>query len=156
MAEHATLWRAIAIALTALTAVVTAVDARQDDASVILQFQRAADSYAFAQRHDERSGSPPARLVEGTFFTRVAAAAFRSRIHTAISPACGNAESGEGGFEVPSVNLSASATMPLPRCVASALPSLPAELEYRVAGIALILADTRRGIVVDILHAAFP
>ena len=129
----------------------------QADSAVILQFQRAADSYAFAHRQDERRNAPAMQLTEGQFFTPIVAAAFRARIRAATGAAgCHAPSQGEGRFEVPVVNASAAASDPLPQCLTSALPRLPEELEYRVAGVALILADAHRNVVVDVLHAAFP
>ena len=130
------------------------VHAQQSDAAVILQFERAADTYAFAHRQDDRRGTTPARLVEGEFFTPIAAAAFRARIRSVAG--CNTPERGEGGAVVPSVTASSAGTIPLPSCLADVLPHLPEELEYRAAGVALLLTDAHRGIVVDVLHAAFP
>jgi hypothetical protein len=130
------------------------VHAQQSDAAVILQFERAADTYAFTHRQDDRRGTAPARLVEGEFFTPIAAASFRARIRSVAG--CNARAHGEGGYEVPAVNASAASTDPLPQCIAVVLPPLPEELEYRVAGVALLLADAHRNVVVDVLHAAFP
>ena len=47
-------------------------------------------------------------------------------------------------------------TQPLPGCVSSVLPRLPEELEYRSAGVALILLDTHANMVVDVLDGALP
>ena len=41
---------------------------QQIDAAVIVQFQRAADSYAFQHRQTERRGTSPAPAIEGAFF----------------------------------------------------------------------------------------
>jgi hypothetical protein len=129
----------------------------QADAAVILQFQRAADSYAFAHRQSDRRNTPAPLMTEGQFFTPIVAAAFRARIRNAVSVAgCDAPRPGEGGSEVPAVNTLASSADALPQCVAAALPRIPPELEYRVAGVALILADTRNNVVVDVLHGAFP
>jgi hypothetical protein len=137
----------------ALSAGAYQADPGQADASPLLQFQRAADTYAFAHRQDDRRGTTPARLVEGQFFTPSVAASFRARIRSVTG--C-SLPRGEGGAVVPSVNAPVTGASPLPSCLASALPRLPEELEYRSAGVALILADAHRGIVVDVLHAAFP
>jgi len=127
-----------------------ALHAQQGDDGVILQFQRVADSYAFQHRQSERRGAPPARLVEGVFFTPQVAAALRDRLRAA---GCRNAAGQE--FVVPRVNSSTEGTGPVQSCMAAVLPQLPPELEYRVAGVALILADAHLHIVVDVLHAAF-
>jgi hypothetical protein len=58
-------------------------------------------------------------------------------------------------FSVPRVNMRVDAP-PLPESGASVLPPLPDELEYRVAGVTLLLVDAHLHIVVDVLHAAFP
>lgn len=129
----------------------------QGDSAAILQFQRAADSYAFAHRQGDRRNAPAALMTEGRFFTPVAAAAFLARIRNAVSVVGCHAPTGrEGGSEVPAVNTLAAGADALPPCVAVTLPHLPPELEYRVAGVTLILADTRNNVVVDILHGAFP
>ena len=130
------------------------VHAQQPDAAVILQFERAADTYAFTHRQDDRRGTTPARLVEGEFFTPLVAASFRARIRSAAG--CNTPERGEGSAVVPSVNASSAGTIPLTPCLVNVLPRLPEELEYRAAAVALLLTDAHRGIVVDVLHAAFP
>ena len=126
--------------------------ARQSyDSAVIVQFQRAVDSYAFQHRQIERRGAPQAPLVEGTFFTPIVAAAFRDRIRKSGCPALPARDS-----SVPRANASVEGTSPLPPCLSNVLPALPPELEYRAAGVALLLADAHLHVVVDILHAAFP
>ena len=143
--------RAIAMILLILS-VPAAQHARQlKDEAVILQFQRAADSYAFQHRQTERRGAAPARLVEGAFFTPQVAAALRDRLRAA---GCKNAAGEE--FVVPRVNSSSEGTSPVESCMSAVLPKLPPELEYRVAGVVLVLADAHLHIVVDILHGAFP
>jgi len=145
--------RAIA-ALSLILIVATALHARQQkDDGVILQFQRAADSYAFQHRQTERRGAAPAPapMVEGAFFTPPVAAALRDRLRAAGCAAAGGQE-----FVVPRVNSSTEGTSPLPSCMSAALPKLPPELEYRVAGVALLLADAHLHLVVDVLHAALP
>ena len=140
------------IAVTLLASVT--LQARQpQDAGVIAKFQRAADSYAFQHRQTERRGTPPAPSVEGAFFTPLVAAAFRHRIRTS---GCEIPQTGEGDSAVPRPNDFTDGTSPLAPCLVAVLPSLPAELEYRTRGIALVLADAHLKIVVDVLHAAFP
>ena len=129
--------------------------AQRTDATVMLQFQRAADSYAFAHRQDERRGVSAPPRAEGELFTPLAGAAFRARIRS-VAGGCNAAGRGEGSFVVPAVNASAAGTEALPGCLVAVLPHLPAELEYRAAGMALMLIDAHRNIVVDVLHAAFP
>jgi hypothetical protein len=143
--------RVIAVVLLALTITASRETATQIDGAVIVQFQRAADAYAFQHRQTERRGAPPAPLVEGAFFTPPVAAAFRDRIRTS---GCDLPQTGDSA--VPRVNGAIGSTGPLPPCMSAALPILPPELEYRVAGVAMILADAHLHIVVDILHGAFP
>jgi hypothetical protein len=57
---------------------------------------------------------------------------------------------------VPRPNDDAGGAMPIAACLVAVLPRLPAELEYRARGVALVLVDTHADMVVDILHAAFP
>ena len=145
--------RVAGIVVIALAAHV-AVEARQQiDAAVIVQFQRAADSYAFHHRQAERRAAPPAPLVEGAFFTPLVAAAFRDRIRTS---GCEIPRGSAGDAAVPRPDQSSEGASPLPPCLSAVLPALPAELEYRVSGVALLLADAHLHIVVDVLHAAFP
>lgn len=131
-----------------------ALQARQQvDAAVIVQFQRAADSYAFQHRQTERRGASPAPLVEGAFFTPLVAAEFRNRIRIS---GCAIPQPRDTDSAVPRPNGSTEGTSPLGPCLSAALPALPAELEYRASGVALLLADAHLHIVVDVLHAAFP
>ena len=123
------------------------------DAAVIVQFQRAADSYAFQHRQTERRGSSPAPLVEGAFFTPLVAAEFRNRIRLS---GCEIPQSSDADSVVPRPNGSIEGTTQLGPCLSAVLPALPAELEYRASGVALLLADAHLHIVVDVLHAAFP
>ena len=148
-----TLMRVMAT-LVLISSLPAAIQARQQkDEGVILQFQRAADAYAFQHRQIERRSAAPATLVEGAFFTPAVAAAFRDRLRAA---GCPIQKADDSGFVVPRVNSSADGTNLLPSCASAALPGLPPELEYRFTGVALILADAHRHVVVDILHAAWP
>jgi hypothetical protein len=144
----------IAIALALLTG------AGQDpfgDAAAITAFQRAADNYAFTHRQVERRHGTPAAVLEGALFTPTVAAAFRARIAIAIRRvACEPPEPPSVNFVVPRVNTSASGTLALSPCIAAVLPRLPVELAYRTAGVALLLVDAHTGVVVDVVHAAFP
>ena len=143
-----------AIATLALALIVpVALEGRQlYDHAAIVQFQRAADAYAFQHRQVERRGASPAPLAEGGFFTPQAAAAFRDRLRVAV---CERPQAVDGNFVVPRVNRAIDGTSPLSPCLVAALPKLPPELEYRVAGVALILADAHLHVVVDVLHAAW-
>ena len=150
--------RAIAIAVLAIIA---ASDSRAQqpfsDAEIMIVFQRSADSYAFGHRQLERRAQPPAITVEGTLFTPIVADAFRKRIRKAIAGGtCTLPDTVSGDFSVPRVTAPVGEAPGVPACIASRLPPLPDELEYRVAGVALLLVDAHLHIVVDVLHAAFP
>ena len=136
----------------ALVANATIESRQHPDAGVMAQFQRAADSYAFQHRQAERRGAALTPFVEGAFFTPQVASAFRDRIRRS---GCKVPQAG-GDSVVPRPNDSIEGTSPLAPCVAEVLPSLPAELEFRARGVALLLADAHLHIVVDVLHAAFP
>ena len=149
----------MAIVMAALTCALILSDAAQDpfgDTAVMIVFQRAADNYAFTHRQVERRRGTPAPAGEGALFTPPVAAAFRARVAIAIRRVgCKPPEPGIS-FVVPGVSTSASATLGLSSCIAAVLPPLPAELAYRTAGVALLLVDAHTGVVVDIVHAAFP
>ena len=144
----------VAIATLGLFLIVPATlySGQSYDNAAIVQFQRAADSYAFQHRQVERRGAPPGVSAEGAFFTPQAAAAFRDRLRAAR---CERPQAVDGSFVVPRVNSAIDGTSPLPPCLADALPKLPPELEYRFAGVALILADAHLHVVIDVLHAAW-
>jgi hypothetical protein len=126
------------------------------DSEAVVQFQRAADAYAFAHRQGDRRGTR-APAVEGALFTPPVAAALRVRIQNAKSRAgCDLPVAGDLDFTVPRVNAPDAGTRALPPCLDAVLPRLPPELEYRFAGSALVLADAHLKVVVDVLHAAFP
>ena len=127
------------------------------DTAAMTGFQRATDQYAFTHRQVERRrGSPPPAL-EGALFTPPVAAAFRARLASAIRRIrCEPPDPPGISFVVPRVNASASGTLELSPCIAAVLPRLPAELAYRTAGVALLLVDAHTGVVVDVVHAAFP
>lgn len=142
-----------------------------NDGQAIVEFQRALDAYAFQHRQVERragasageramaAGMRAARpsAQDGDIFTPLVASAFRARIATALrTGGCKAAVNGAGNFVVPRPNQNAAETAALPACIAGGLPRLPAELEYRVAGVLLVLVDTHANLVIDVLHGAFP
>jgi len=156
-----TIWLIRMAGVTIAAAAIMAVDARPQesfgDAQVMIAFQRAADSYAFGHRQRERRAEGPAAGVEGTLFTPIVADAFRKRIRRAIAGGtCSLSDTSSGDLSVPRVNAPVGRAPGVPACIMSALPPLPNELEYRVAGVALLLVDAHLRIVVDVLHAAFP
>jgi hypothetical protein len=126
------------------------------DAQAMIEFQRGTDAYAFSHRRVERRGEAPAAMVEGTLFTPIVADAFRKRIRTAMTRRGCELPRAGGDFVVPRVNTRIDSAPAVPACIAAVLPPLPSELEYRHAGVALLLADAHLHIVVDVLHAAFP
>lgn len=123
------------------------------ESQAIVMFQRAADSYAFAHRQNDRRGRVPSSLAEGTFFTPQVAATLRAWIRIG---GCELPAPVDGDFVVPRVNATTDGTRALSSCLGAVLPRLPPELEYRSAGVALVLADAHLHVVVDVLHAAFP
>ena len=141
------------VALAAMLGVAVSGAQTFPDDRALLQFQRAADSYAFAHRQDDRRGRAPSSFAEGEFFTPQVAATLRARIRIA---GCDLPGTGDGDFRVPRVNATTTGTIALSPCLVAVLPKLPPELEYRSAGVALVLADAHLHIVVDVLHAAFP
>lgn len=147
--------RVAAVAAFCLVLLIAPVGAQSDE-RIILQFQRAADSYAFASRQADRGGPPPVMLEEGLMFTPTVSAVLRARIAVAMRTSDCVAEPQSDNFVVPRVRESASATQPLAACLVPVLPKLPVELEYRTAGVTLVLVDAKRQLVVDVLHGAFP
>lgn len=165
MTARRIMWVAVAIAVMIAT-----LGARQPDLAAMVEFQRAVDRYAFQHRQVERRTAgatardamaagmravrPGAR--DGEFFTPLVEAAFRSRLASALkSPGCSLGPS-TAEFAVPRPNQDAGGAPALAACAAAVLPPLPPELEYRAAGVALLLVDTHAALVVDVLHAAFP
>lgn len=140
------------------------------DTAAIIQFQRAVDAYTFQRRQIQRRLGEAADAAtmaaalraarpsagDGDFFTPLVAAAFRHRIAVGLkAPDCRIGPEGAGS-EVPRVGVLAIATQAVPGCLMNVLPRLPEGLEYRAASVALIILDTHAGMVVDVLHGAFP
>lgn len=163
--------RATAITIVATALIASEARAQQSfgDGQVITQFLRAVDAYAFQHRQVERrAGETPDQKAmagavratrssaeDGAIFTPIVAAAFHNRIATALRTGCAGPARGTN-FTVPRPNQDASGALPISACLAAVLPRLPAELEYRVAGVVLVLVDTHANLVVDLLHGAFP
>jgi hypothetical protein len=147
--------------------------------SPVAEFQRAADSYAFVHRQAEReigmahrraglaidqiaSQALAERIVakrakdsKQVMFTPKVAAAFRERAaRVARTPPCNPGELRSGAWITSyKANSPATGTKTISECIASALPSLPDELEYRSAGTVLVLVDWHANLVVDVLPA---
>lgn len=164
---------AVAIGVVAAAAGASSARAQSTfgDAAAITQFQRSVDSYAFQHRQVQRDlgeaadrdamalGLHRARpdSADGDIFTPIVAAAFRSRIGVALrTPGCTIDVPAAWSSEVPRVGPLTLRTQPVPNCIASVLPRLPDELEYRIASVALVLLDTHANMVVDVLHGAVP
>lgn len=172
------------IVATVLVAAVAGIDhvIAQDtfaDTRAVVEFHRAADSYAFLHRQVERRlglahrrvGKPidvidstelaaaivaeRSKASEGMFFTPGVVMVFRQVAGRASRvPDCDPGELRSGVWEMfHEVNSPATGTEPVNRCVADALPVLPDELEYRSAGTVLLLVDTHANLVVDVLPA---
>jgi hypothetical protein len=160
---------AITLATTTIAGAEVAAQTTSEQ-QALLQFQRAADTYAFQHRQVERrlGGTPDAgamatgmrtqrRAEEGVLFTPLVAAAFRSRIQLAVGKGrCAGPATDSLSSFVPRPNDPAAGTKGLSECLVAALPKLPPELEYRSASVALLLIDVHAGVVVDVVHGAFP
>lgn len=169
---------------TAFVAGAAAIDRRvaQDtfaDTRAVIEFQRAADDYAFLHRQVElriglahrRAGEAQdavaatelatgiiaerAKLPERVLFTPAVVTAFRHLAAKAVhAPGCDPGELRSGVWEMfHQVNSPATGTRRVNACVAAALPALPVELEYRSAGTVLLLVDAHANLVVDVLPA---
>jgi hypothetical protein len=149
------------------------------DIRAVVEFQRAADAYAFLHRQAERrlgqehrkAGRPVdsiesaelataiinARSIAapGSLFTPSVAAVFREvAARASRAPGCDPGELRTGVWDLShEVNSTATGTRPLAACIATALPALPEELEYRSAGTVLAVVDAHANLVVDILPA---
>lgn len=175
---------AASLVATALVAGAAAIDREvaQDtfaDTRAVVEFQRAADSYAFLHRQVERrlglahrrAGKPPdviesaelaaaiiaerSKASEGMLFTPAVVAVFRESAGRAVRAAgCDAGELRSGVWEMfHQVNSPATDTDPVRPCIAQALAPLPEELEYRSAGTVLLIVDPHANLVVDLLPA---
>jgi hypothetical protein len=114
------------------------------------------------QAHKIREAREHAR--QGNIFTAEIAAAFRRRIGTVL-------ESGNAATMHQSLRRSEPVVLPLkvnraypegvplettPPSLLAKLPELPAELEYRVVGHALVLRDATANLIVDFLPDVIP
>lgn len=149
------------------------------DMRAVSEFQRAADSYAFlhrqverrirlAHRRDSETGEVIASAelraailaerspqLESPLFTPAVVAELRRIAATAArAPGCDPGELRSGVWEMShEINSLATGARPLSACIATALPRLPDELEYRSAGTVLLLVDEHANLVVDVLPA---
>jgi hypothetical protein len=143
------------------------------NARAVIEFQRAADAYAFLHRQAERRlGFPHARneigandlaaaiiaaRTQGSYpalFTPAVVAEFRSLAIHAVHRGCDAGELRTGMWEMShDVHSPATGSKPIAGCIALVLPELPDELEYRSAGTVLLLVDHHANLVVDVLPA---
>ena len=167
--------RVVLLAALSFTAVGVNAQPSFPDVTAIVSFQRAADSYAFMHRQVERRlgfghrrdgreietvdsdqlaasiRTARPRTSPGELFTPSAAAAISGLIARARQEGCDIGELQSGIWHVLRVNGPATLTNALNPCVASALPLLPPELEFRSASGVLVLVDTHADLVVDVL-----
>ena len=156
--------RAWIVTLVMATAVSLAEARQFPDVRAVVDFQRAADSYAFLHRRMERSLAEPSAMalaqaiqshrpaMAGNLFTVAAAEAMRDALGRAARNGC------DIGLPVavepdPSVYGPIVGTRVLAPCAAATLPHLPDELEYRTGGNAIVVVDTHAEMVVDVLTA---
>ena len=145
------------------------------DERATVEFQRAADRYAFMHRQAERrlglahlkSGGAVSdigseelaaairaertRTSPGEFFTLEIASVTRARLLRVSRRGCDIGELASGMWGVLRINGPATRTNQLPECVTEVLPHLPPELEYRSTEGVLVLVDGHANLVVDVL-----
>lgn len=145
------------------------------DERVLLELQRAADSYAFMHRQVERrlglshraAGEPmtPIESAElasairterprsspGEFFTPAVASAIRTRLMTARRSGCDPGELQSGIWRVPAIYGLANSAHAVPDCIVAVLPRLPIELEFRSTEGVLVLVDPHADLILDFL-----
>lgn len=169
----------LAAALVGTTAANERVAADQMFANTraIVEFHRATDAYAFLHRQAERRiamahrrANEPLDIRAGeladaivaeraqarqmTFFTPAVVTVFRELAAGAVHDGCDAGELRTGVWELfHEVNSPATGSKPIAACIATALPEVPDELEYRSAGTVLLLVDHHANLVVDVLPA---
>ena len=145
------------------------------DVRATVEFQRAADRYAFMHRQAERRlgfahlkagetvgeiesdelaaaiRAERTRTSPGEFFTLEMGGAIKARLVSAWRSGCDVGELQSVKWGVLPINGPATRTNQLPECVVGALPRLPAELEYRSTEGVLVLIDAHANLVVDLL-----
>lgn len=158
----------LALALTTGSA---AAQVRFSDTEAIVHFQRTVDSYAFLHRqverrlglvHHEAPGSDAMAIAmrearpgatPGELLTPDVVPVIRLVLARAAR-AAGCAPPAMSGTTA-RVHDRARDAGPLAPCLADALPRLPAELEFRWSGDALVLVDTHADLVVDLISGLF-
>jgi nucleotide-binding universal stress UspA family protein len=144
-----------------------AAQVRFSDTEAIVHFQRTVDGYAFLHRQVERrfgmvhqatpgSDAMATAMREarpgaetGELLTPDIVAVIRVALSKAAhAPNCGPPRLSNN---IPHVHDLADRTEPLPPCLLDVLPRLPAELEFRWSGDALVLVDTHANLIVDLI-----
>ena len=146
------------------------------DSRAVIEFQRAADAYAFVHRQVERrigmahrrAGDPfdvigASELAAGiiaerprpvVLFTPAVVGVFRDAALRALRDGCNPGDLHTGVWELfHEPYAPAAGSEVVSPCMVSALPELPDELEYRSAGTVLLLVDPHANLVVDVLPA---
>lgn len=165
----------LAVALALQVGAGAALAQQFPDQRATVEFQRAADRYAFMHRQAERrlglahlkAGMPVSeieseelaaairaertRTSPGEFFSLEMVGIIRARLVGALRRGCDVGELQSGMWGVLRINGPATRTNPLPECVTAALPHLPPELEYRSTEGVLVLVDGHANLVVDVL-----
>ena len=165
----------LAVALALQLGAATSLAQEFPDVRATLEFQRAADSYAFMHRQAERRlglahrkageavneiGSDElaaairaerTRTSPGEFLTPAIAGVIGSRLIGARRSGCPLGELESGSRRVLRINGPATGTNQPPECVMAVLPYLPPELEYRSTDGVLVLVDGHANLVVDVL-----
>jgi nucleotide-binding universal stress UspA family protein len=173
--QTAALPRAVA-PLASLTLALTltaggAAQVRFNDTDAIVHFQRTVDGYAFLHRQVERRlgmahHAPPGSDAMAIAMREARPGAMPGQLLTpdvvpvirlALTRAARAADCGPPRVSGSAAHVhdSADRTEPLPPCLLDALPRLPAELEFRWSGDALVLVDTHAGLVVDLISGLF-
>ena len=166
---HTRILVGVAVFIAILFAAAIAVGRSQaaSETAIVVRFQRAADDYAFLHRRVQRTlGDDPGgramaaamraarpAATDGDILTEEIAAVLRARIRSLKKAGCDVAGRSS---EILRPNQDASLAAPIPMCMETALPKLPPELEYRMAGVTLVLVDSHANLVVDVVHGAFP
>lgn len=165
----------LAVALALQVGAAAAVAQEFPDVHATVEFQRAADRYAFMHRQVERrlglahlkAGVPVSeieseelaaairaertRTSPGELFTPEMACVIGSRLVAASRRGCDIGELQSTMWGVLRINGPATTTNQLPECVAAVLPHLPPELEYRSTQGVLVIVDGHANLVVDVL-----
>jgi hypothetical protein len=127
-----------------------------DSAANIKQYQQSLAQNIRAERLQAKPGDVFTPSVS-QLFRQLIATPFQSGSGTKIRASLRHAEPVHGlKLEVNQEYPQTSALQSTPPTLLSDLPKLPAELEYRIVGRALVLLDTAANLIVDLLPEALP